>query len=94
MTNKIYKDFLKGVNLKLTLRFVTLALILVFFMSCFITTLHAQTDVPFSQEKAIEMVKKIFDTSIYDNFNISYDEGRQQKTWNLHWSKSKSRMGA
>lgn len=94
MTNKIYKDFLKGVNLKLTLRFVTLALILVFFMSCFITTLHAQTDVPFSQEKAIEMVKKIFDTSIYDNFNISYDEGRQQKTWNLHWSKSKEPYGS
>jgi hypothetical protein len=74
-------------------RLATVALIFTFALSCLIPAVSAQANAPFSQEKAIEMVKNIFDTSIYDRFNINYDEGRQQKSWNLNWSMSKEPYG-
>ncbi|MCG0276355.1 MAG: S-layer homology domain-containing protein [Thermosediminibacteraceae bacterium] len=43
----------------------------------------------FSREQAVELVKKFFDTSIYDKFSIEYNERSEGKFWYLNWSTSK-----
>jgi len=73
-------------------RVIAITLIMVFLIS-YGTVTMAQSDVPFSREKAIEKVKSMFDTSIYDEFNINYLEERQQKTWSLYWSNTKEPYG-
>jgi hypothetical protein len=74
-------------------RLAAVVLIFAFGVCCFIQTADAQTDVPISQEKAVQMAKSIFDTSIYDRFTINYSEGREQKTWHLNWTMSKEPYG-
>lgn len=63
--------------------FLVLTLLLPSFPLCF-----AQKGT-ISQKEAIEKVKKIFDTASYDKFNINYEEQRDGKVWQLHWSRSK-----
>lgn len=60
---------------------------------CNMSIVTAQSDVPFSQEKAIQKVKSLFDTSIYDEFNIDYREGQEQKIWMLYWSNTQEPYG-
>lgn len=72
---------------------IAITLILIFTISIFAPAM-AQGNTPFSQEKAIEKVKNIFDTSIYDRFNINYNEGKDRKVWDFSWSKSKEPYGS
>lgn len=74
--------------------FMVVLLVLVFAFSAFIPGASAQGNTAFSQEEAIEKIKGIFDTSGYDNFNINYNEDKNQKTWFLNWSKSKEPYGS
>lgn len=43
----------------------------------------------FSREQAVELVKKFFDTSIYDKFSIDYRETPEGRLWYLNWTTSK-----
>ncbi|ADL08617.1 YcdB/YcdC domain-containing protein [Thermosediminibacter oceani] len=65
------------------------ALILLFFLSTFPASTFAGENPKFSQEQAVELVKKFFDTSIYDKFSIDYSETSEGRMWNLNWSTSK-----
>ncbi|HHW02451.1 MAG TPA: DUF4901 domain-containing protein [Thermoanaerobacterales bacterium] len=77
------------------LRYLTaLALSIVFTISVFIPGAYAQGDTAFPQEKAIEKIKSMFDTSGYDRFDINYNEDKSRKTWSLSWSKSREPYGS
>ncbi|RKL62661.1 S-layer protein [Thermoanaerobacteraceae bacterium SP2] len=77
------------------LRYLTaLALSIVFTISVFIPGAYAQGNTAFSQEKAIEKIKSMFDTAGFDKFNINYNEDKIRKTWNLNWSKSGEPYGS
>ncbi|WP_422446822.1 YcdB/YcdC domain-containing protein [Thermoanaerobacterium sp. DL9XJH110] len=71
-----------------------LILVVVFSFSVFVPATSAQASAAFSQEEAIDMVKSLFDTSVYDKFTINYNEGKDQKIWNLNWSRSKEPYGS
>jgi len=88
-----FKNGLKEVFVVVkTKRFIAIALTILFLL-CSTNSVMALSEVPFSQEKAIEKVKKLFDTSIYNEFNINYEEGWEQKIWRLYWYNSKEPYG-
>lgn len=63
---------------------LTLVLTLSGFAPCF-----AQKNVSISQQEAISKVKKLFDTTSYDKFNINYTEQKGKKFWDFDWSRTK-----
>jgi len=73
---------------------LALALSIVFALSVFIPGALAQGSAAFSQEKAVEKIKGIFDTAGFDEFNIRYMENKDRKTWNLSWSNSEEPYGS
>jgi len=75
-------------------KLLSLVLVLTFAFSI-VSPAIALADTSISQEKAIEKIKKIFDTTIYDRFNINYNENDgNKKVWELYWSKSKAPYGS
>ncbi|WP_148867310.1 YcdB/YcdC domain-containing protein [Thermosediminibacter litoriperuensis] len=65
------------------------ALILLFILSTVPALALAGENPKFSQEQTVELVKKFFDTSIYDKFSIDFRETPEGRMWNLNWSTSK-----
>jgi len=60
---------------------LALILVLTFVFSSVVPVL-ALTNTVISQEKAVEKVKNIFDTTSYDRFNINYNENDgKRKVW-------------
>ncbi|WP_213974132.1 YcdB/YcdC domain-containing protein [Tepidanaerobacter acetatoxydans] len=75
-------------------KLLSLVLVLTFAFSI-VSPAIALADTSISQEKAIEKIKKIFDTTIYDRFNINYNEDDgNKKVWELYWSTSKAPYGS
>ncbi|MGI5858251.1 MAG: S-layer homology domain-containing protein [Tepidanaerobacteraceae bacterium] len=73
---------------------LALILVLTFVFSSVVPVL-ALTNTVISQEKAVEKVKNIFDTTSYDRFNINYNENDgKRKVWELNWSNTKSPYGS
>ena len=65
------------------------------FMLSILSPVAASAQTTISQEKAIEIIKNLFDTSIYDQFNINYNETDYGKNvWELNWSQSKETYGS
>lgn len=75
-------------------RYVALIIALSFLFSSIVPAL-ALTETKISQEKAVEKIKSIFDTSKYDRFNIHYNESYEnKKIWELSWSESTQPYGS
>lgn len=75
-------------------RSLAFILLLIFVFSCSIPAL-ALTDTGISQEKAIQKIKDIVDTTSYDRFNINYNENDyNRKVWDLSWSKTQAPYGS
>lgn len=73
---------------------IALFLVLIFIFTS-IMPVMALDNTGISQEKAIEKVKGIFDTTPYDRFNISYDEDYDgKKVWELSWNQTKEPYGS
>ncbi|MCR4431013.1 MAG: S-layer homology domain-containing protein [Tepidanaerobacteraceae bacterium] len=75
-------------------RFAAIVLSIVLAFSFAVPGASAQGNASFSQEKAIEKIKGMFDTSGYDVFSINYNEDNDRKIWNLNWSDSKEPYGS
>ncbi|MDI3480944.1 MAG: hypothetical protein PWQ97_599 [Tepidanaerobacteraceae bacterium] len=80
--------------MKRWMSFSALALSVIFAFSLVIPGAFAQGKPAFSQEAAIQKIKDIFDTSLYDVFSINYNEDKDRKTWSLDWSNSGEPFGS
>lgn len=67
---------------------VIIALSILFLVIPYFPVLAAESP-KISREQAVQAVKKIFDTSIYDKFSINYVETPENKLWLLNWNTTK-----
>ncbi len=75
-------------------RYFAFVLVLIFVFSGVMPVL-AVAKMPITQEESIGIIKKLFDTTDYDKFNINYNENDgNRKVWDLNWSKTQSPYGS